>query len=79
MSQFRIQHLLEEDMLAAPTDYPTFRSLAAAFRHIEADVEDAGRGKISQTFLKGDVLTVFAEADGYDIAFQIVPVAEAGR
>jgi hypothetical protein len=79
MSQFKIQHLLEEGMLAAPTDYPTFRSLAAAFRHIEQDIEVSGRGEITATFAKGDVLTVFAEADGYDIAFQIVPVAEVPR
>jgi hypothetical protein len=77
MSQFTIMSLIDEDQWA-PAQQPvqTYPSMAKAFSLLERSIEGQDGGRVTRTFYKGDVLTVFGRANGYDCAWQIVPVAE---
>lgn len=77
MSTFTIMSLIDENQWAPaqqpPRNYP---SMAKAFSLLERSIEGQGGGMIVRTFYKGDTLTVFGRANGFDCAWQIVPVSE---
>jgi hypothetical protein len=77
MSQFRITMLIDQDeWVPATVPDQLFPSMAKAFSLLERSVEAQDGGRITRSFYKGDTLTLFGRANGYDCAWQIVPAEE---
>jgi hypothetical protein len=80
MSQFRITMLIDSDeWVPAQVPEQLYPSMAKAFGLLERSVEGQDGGRITRTFYKGDTLTLFGRVNGFDQAWQIVPVEEAAE